>query len=137
MTPCPSCHRPTVWRHGRNRRGRQRYSCQSCELTFTETSNSAFSGYRCPADIILTAVRWYLSYPLSARQVCELLAERGIDVSARTVLTWAHTFGPQIAVAARPHRRRLGKRWWVDEVFLFHGAVKRYLSRAVDKHGQV
>jgi hypothetical protein len=67
----------------------------------------------------------------------ELLAERGIDVSARTVLTWTQTFGPQLATAARRHRRRLGRRWSVDEVFLFHGAAKRYLYRAVDEHGQV
>ena len=47
----------------------------------------AFSGYRWPPEVIVTAVRWYLSYPLSARQVTELLGERGIDISARTVLT--------------------------------------------------
>ena len=82
-------------------------------------------------------MRWYLSYPLSTRQVSELLAERGIDVSARTVLTWSQSFGPQLALAARSHRRRIGRRWYVDEVFLFRGAEKRYLYRAVDQHGQV
>ena len=56
----------------------------------------ASAGYRWPAEVILAAVRWYLSYPLSIRQVTELLAERGIDVSPRTVLTWAHSFGPQL-----------------------------------------
>jgi transposase-like protein len=55
----------------------------------------AFSGHRWPPDVIVTAVRWYLSYPLSGRQVTELLAERGIDVPARTVLPWTQTFGPQ------------------------------------------
>ncbi len=59
------------------------------------------------------------------------------DVSARTVLSWTQTFGPQLATAARPHRRRLGRRWYIDEVFLFHGTVKRHLYRAVDEHGQV
>ena len=108
-----------------------------CHRDFTHASSGAFSGYRWPPDVIITAVRWYLSYPLSARQVTELLAERGIDVSARTVLTWTQTFGPQLATAARRHRRRLGRRWYVDEVFLFHGAAKRYLYRAVDEHGQV
>ena len=42
------------------------------------------SGYRWPAEVILAAMRWYLRYPLSGRQVAELLAERGVDVSART-----------------------------------------------------
>jgi IS6 family transposase len=47
---------------------------------------SAFSGYRWPADVILMAVRWYLRHPLSATSVMELLAERGIDASNRTML---------------------------------------------------
>ena len=117
MLSCPTCHQPATSRDGRDRRGEQRYVCRPCRRDFTATSTSVFSGYRWPADVILTAVRWYLSYPLSARQVSELLAERGVDVSARTVLTWGQTFGPQLAVEARRHRRRLGRRWWVDEVF--------------------
>ena len=48
------------------------------------------------------------------------------------VLTWTQTFGPQLATAARRHRRRLGRRWYIDEVFLFRGTVKRYPYRAVD-----
>ncbi|MBI3302557.1 MAG: IS6 family transposase [Deltaproteobacteria bacterium] len=98
-------------------------------------SNSAFSGYRWPADVILTAVRWYCSYPLSANHVMQLLAEPHIDVSARTVLTWVQTFGPRLAAAARPYRRHLGRRWWVDEVFCCHGQQKRYLYRAIDQPG--
>jgi transposase-like protein len=137
MATCPTCHRPATTRDGFDRRGRQRFACRLCHRDFTHASSSAFSGYRWPPEVILTAVRWYLSYPLSARQVTELLAERGIDVSARTVMTWTQTFGPQLATAARRHRRRLGRRWYIDEVFPFRGAVKRYLYRAVDEHGQV
>jgi len=85
----------------------------------------------------LSAVRWYLSHPLSARQVTELLAERGIDASPRTVLNWAQTFGPQIASATRPFRRRRGRRWYVDEVFMFRKGKKLYLYRAIDQHAQV
>ena len=79
---------------GQLSRGRQKYACCPCRRTFTENSASAFSGYRWPADVILTAVRWYLAHPLSSRQVLELLAERGIDVSHRTVLDWVQAFGP-------------------------------------------
>src|SRR5262245_23302344 len=67
----------------------------------------------------------------------QLLAERHIDVSARTVLNWVQTFGPQLAKALRYHRQRLGRRWYVDEVFCFRGKQKHYLYRAVDQHGQV
>src|SRR5262245_66029284 len=83
------------------------------------------------------AVRWYCSLPLSAAQVMRLLAERNIDVTARTVLNWVQTFGPQLAAELRKHRRRVGRRWTVDEVFCFRGRQKLYLYRAVDEHGQV
>jgi IS6 family transposase len=137
----PCLRRRPSKRDGRNHRSRQRYACHPCRRNFTaistSTSTSIFSGYCWPADVILAAVRWYVSYPLSARQVAELLAERGVDVSPRTVLNWSQTFGPQLATAARVHRRRLGWRWYVDEVFMFRGTEKRYLYRAVDQHGQV
>jgi putative transposase len=68
-----------------------------------------------------------------------LLAERGIDVSKRTVLRWVQTFGPLLAAEVRKHRRRPGRRWWVDEVFFFRNKAKekRYLYRAIDEGGQV
>jgi transposase-like protein len=85
--------------------------------------------------LIIMAVRWYLAYPLSSRQVLELLAERGIDVSHRTVLNWVQTFGPQLASEVPRHRRRVGRCWFVDEVFLFRKSEKRYLYRAIDEDG--
>ena len=83
------------------------------------------------------AVRWYLSHGVSAASVLELLAERGVDVSKKTVLRWVQTFGPLLADALRKHRRPLGTRWYTDEVFFFRGRDKWYLRRAVDEHGQV
>src|SRR5437879_6207318 len=127
MPPCPSCRRPASKRNGRDRRGRQKYACRPCRRTFTEHSVSAFSGYRWLADVILTAVRWYLAYRLSSRQVLELLAERGIDVSHRTILDWVQAFGPRLATEVRRHRRPIGRRWIVDEVFLFRKGNKRHL----------
>src|ERR687887_1514668 len=137
MPPCPSCQEPATKRNGRDRRGRQKYTCRRCRRTFTERTASAFSGYRWPADVILTAVRWYLAYPLSSRQVLELLAERGIDVSHRTVLNWVQTFGPQLAAEVRRRRRPVGRHWTVDEVFLFRKGHKLYLYRAIDEGGVV
>jgi transposase-like protein len=82
----PTCQQPASKRNGRDHRGRQKYACGACRRTFTENTASAFSGYRWPPDVIVMAVRWYLAYPLSSRQVLELLAERGIDVSHHTIL---------------------------------------------------
>ena len=87
--------------------------------------------------MILSAVRWYLAYPLSSRQVLELLAERGIDISHRTVLDWVQAFGPQLAAEVRRCRRPVGQQWFVDEVFLFRKGQKRYLYRAIDEDGVV
>jgi transposase-like protein len=137
MPTCPHCQQFVLTRDGHDRHGRQRFACTDCGRDFTLRSASAFSGYRWPADVILMAVRWYLRHPLSATSVMELLAERGIDVSNRTVLRWVQTFGPQLAAEARKHRRPLGRNWYTDEMFFFRGKDKWYLYRAVDEHGQV
>ncbi len=137
MSICPSCQQPGAKRDGHDTFGRQRYACHSCGRDFTAHSSSAFAGYRWPAEVILLAVRWSLSHPLSATSVMELLAERGIDVSKRTVLRWVQTFGPLLAAEIRKHRRPLGTKCYVDEVFFFRGKDKHYLYRAVDELGQV
>ena len=137
MSPCPSCHQPASKRDGYDAAGRQRYACHACGRDFTAHSASAFAGYRWPPEVILLAVRWSLSHPLSASSVMELLAERGIDVSPRTVLRWVQTFGSRPAAEVRKHRRPLGRKCYVDEVCFFRGKEQRYLYRAVDEHGQV
>jgi len=99
MILCPDCQQPATKRDGYDNQNRQRYACRPCRRDFTTDSTSAFSGYRWPPDVILTAVRWYASYPLSATHVMQLLAERHIGVSARTLLNWGQPFGPQLAKA--------------------------------------
>jgi len=108
MPVCPTCHHASTARHGRDRAGRQRFLCRGCRRTYTADSATAFRGYHWPAAVILTAVRWYLAHPLSGTSVMVLLAERGIDVSPRTVLRWVQTFGPLLAAEVRKHRRRPG-----------------------------
>ena len=77
---------------------------------------SAFAGFRFPPEVITVAVRWYLRYGLSYRDVEELLAERGIEVDHVTVYRWVQRFTPLFADAARPLRHAAGDRWFVDEV---------------------
>jgi transposase-like protein len=137
MLTCPSCHQPASKRDGHDVAGRQRYACHACRRDFTARTASAFTGYRWPAEVVLLAVRWSLSHPLSATRVMELLAGRGVDVSKRTVLRWVQTFGPLLAAEVRRHRRPLGTTCYVDDVFFFRGEEKRYVYRAVDETGQV
>ena len=100
-------------------------------------SRSAFARFRFPAEAIVLAVRWYLRYGLSYRDVEELLAERGIDVDHVTVHRWVQRFTPLLADAARFARHSPGDRWFVDETYVKVNGVWRYVYRAVDQYGQV
>jgi IS6 family transposase len=75
---------------------------------------SGFAGYRFPPEVILFAVRWYLRYVLSFRDLEELLAERGVEVDHVSVFRGVQHFTPLVD-AARPCRHVAGDRWYVDE----------------------
>ena len=90
-----------------------------------------------PAEVIVLAVRWYLRFGLSYRDVEELLAERGVEVDHVTIYRWVQRFTPLLADAARPCRHAVGDRWFVDETYLKIGGRWRYLYRAMDQFGQV
>jgi transposase-like protein len=98
---------------------------------------TAFAGFRFPPDVILLAVRWYLRYSLSYRDLEEIVAERGIDVDHVTVYRWVKPFTPLLIDAARPCRHKVDDRWFVDETYVKVNGVWRYVYRAVDQHGQV
>jgi len=87
--------------------------------------------------VIVLAVRWYLRFGLSYRDVEELLAERGVEVDHVTVYRWVQRFTPLLAEAARPCRHAVGDRWFVDETYVKVAGRWRYLYRAVDQFGQV
>jgi transposase, IS6 family len=95
------------------------------------------AGYRFPREVIAVAVRWYLRYGLSYRDVEELLAERGIEVDHVTVYRWVQTFTPEFIDAARHARHATGGRWFVDETYVKVAGRWTYLYRAIDQHGQV
>jgi transposase-like protein len=98
---------------------------------------SAFAGFRFPSDVIVVAVRWYLRFGLSYRDVEELLTERGVEVDHVTIYRWVLRFTPLLADAARPCRHRVGDRWQVDETYVRVAAQWRYVYRAIDQFGQV
>lgn len=85
----------------------------------------------------MLAVRWYLRYGLSYRDVEELLIKRGIDVDHVTIHRWAQRFTPLLINAARSRRRSVGGRWFVDETYVKVAGKWCYVYRAVDEHGQV
>jgi transposase-like protein len=87
--------------------------------------------------VISVAVRWYLRYGLSYRDVEELLAERGITVDHVTIYRWAQRFTPAFIEAARPGRHAPGDRWFADETYQKAAGRWTYLYRAAGQHGQV
>ncbi|MFF0372650.1 IS6 family transposase [Micromonospora sp. NPDC005087] len=100
-------------------------------------AKSAFAGFRFPPEVIVVAVRWYLRFNLSYRDVEELLVERGVEVDHVTVYRWVQRFTPLLAYAARFCRHLPGDRWHVDETYVKVNGVWRYVYRAVDQDGQV
>ena len=97
----------------------------------------AFAGFRFPSEIIVLAVRWYLRFGLSYRDVEELLTERGVEVDHVTIYRWVQRFTPLVADAARPCRHAVGDRWQVDETYVKVAGRWRYVYRAIDQFGQV
>jgi transposase, IS6 family len=87
----------------------------TCPLRPVPTVPSAFAGFCFPPEVIVLAVRWYLRFGLSYRDVEELLAERGAAVDHVTIYRWVQRFTPLLAEAARPCRHGVGDRWQVDE----------------------
>jgi transposase-like protein len=97
----------------------------------------AFAGFRFAPEVIVVAVRWYLRYGLSYRDVEELVVERGVEADHVTVFRWVQWFTPLLADAARFARHAPDDRWYVDETHIRVNGVWRYVYRAVDQYGQV
>ncbi len=97
----------------------------------------SYRRHRFHPDIIRQAVWLYFRFTMSFRDVEDLLAERGIDVSYETVRLWVLKFGPAYARRIRKRRPVAFDRWHLDEVFVNIGGKQMYLWRAVDGEGEV
>jgi len=97
----------------------------------------SYKGFRFPAEIISHCVWLYYRFPLSLREVQEMMLARGIILSHETVRQWCAKFGQTYANALRRRRARPGDKWHLDEVFITINGQRRYLWRAVDQNGTV
>jgi len=97
----------------------------------------SYRRHRFPPPIIQHAIRLYLRFTLSYRDVEDLLAERGLDLSYETVRRWVLKFGPLIARRLRRGRPRPSDRWHLDEMVVRIAGKRMYLWRAVDHEGEV
>ncbi|GAA3482752.1 IS6 family transposase [Streptomyces yanii] len=97
----------------------------------------SYNGFRFPAEVISHAVWLFHRFPLSFREVEELLLARGITVSHEAVRRWCDRFDPRYAAALCRRRPQAGDEWHLDEVFLKINGVRHYLWRAVGQDGTV
>jgi len=97
----------------------------------------SYARHQFPAEIIRHAVWLYLRFTLSYRDVEELLAERGLDVSYETVRRWVLKFGPVFARNLRRLRPWPSRQWHLDEMAVVIGGKRLWLWRAVDSEGEV
>ena len=86
-------------------------------------------------EAILCAVRWYLRYSLSYRDVQELLVERGLEIDHTTVWRWVQHYAPELEERTQPHLKATNKSWRVDETYVRIKGRWFYLYRAIDSAG--
>ena len=90
----------------------------------------SFKGAHFPQDIILTGVRWYVAYPLSYRQVEELMEERRVSVDHATINRWVLKYSPPLEEAFHYRKRPVGSSWRMDETYIrVKGVVAVFVSR--------
>jgi transposase-like protein len=95
----------------------------------------SFKGAHFTKDIILTCVRWYVAYPLSYRQLEEMMQERGVAVDHSTINRWVLKYAPQLEAAFLRRKRPVRMSWRLDETYIRVRGHWRYLYRAVENTG--
>jgi len=94
-----------------------------------------FKGSQFEREIILWGVRWYVAYPISYRQLEEMMGERGVTVDHSTLNRWVIKYAPECEKQFRRHQRPVGRSWRLDETYVKIKGKWAYLYRAVDKEG--
>ncbi|MCU8168597.1 IS6 family transposase, partial [Vibrio vulnificus] len=95
----------------------------------------SFKGKQYPAELILQAVRYYVAYALSFRDIEEIFKERGLGMDHATLQRWVLEYTPQLEKAFRKQKGKVSSSWRMDETYVKIKGVWYYLYRAVDKVG--
>ena len=101
------------------------------------TSTNQYKRHRFPSEIIQYAVWLYYRFNMSHRNIEDLLAERGIEVSYESIRLWCNKFGPHFARRLKRRHQGYGDTLYIDEVFIKIRGQQKYLWRAVDQDGEV
>src|SRR5277367_2014530 len=95
-----------------------------------------FKGRQLTAEVILWAVRWYLMFPISYRDLELMLLDRGVEVDHTTIFRWIQAYAEELEKRIRPHLRMSNGSWRMDETYVRVKGRWMYLYRAVDSRGQ-
>ncbi|QRM33463.1 IS6 family transposase [Microvirga sp. VF16] len=101
-----------------------------------QNNKSLFKGRQFTSEIILWAMRWYLKFPISYRDLEHMLADRGVQVDHTTLFRWIQAYASELDKRIRPHLRMTNGSWRVDETYIRVKGQWVYLYRAVDGSGQ-
>ena len=101
-----------------------------------DRGGSCFKGRQFTAEVILWAVRWYLMFPVSYRDLELMLIDRGVEVDHTTIFRWIQAYAEELEKRVRPHLRMSNGSWRVDETYVRVKGRWTYLYRAVDSRGQ-
>ncbi len=105
-------------------------------MALKQNNKYPFKGRQFTAEIILWAVRWYLQFPISYRDLERMLADRGVQVDHTTLFRWIQAYAPELDKRVRPHLRPTNGSWRVDETYIRVKGEWVYLYRTVDAAGQ-
>ena len=104
--------------------------------TMNEDLGGAFKGRHFTAEVILWALRWYLAFPVSYRDLALMLSDRGVAVDHATIFRWVQAYAAALEKRLRRHLRPNTGSWRVDETYITVKGAWTYLYRAVDSLGQ-
>jgi putative transposase len=138
------CEHPSIRRERHEERRPRPFIASSWRVAWSlprsvvvTAASSSYKGHRYPPEIIAHCVWLYHRFPLSFREVEEMMLARGVVVSYETIRAWCAKFGQAYANQLRRRRPRPGDKWHLDEVFIRINGTIHYLWRAVDQHGNV
>ncbi len=103
---------------------------------FSPNSAALFKGRHFDRASIILCVRWYITYKLSLRDLCAMMAERHVEVAHTTILRWVQRYVPDFAKRWQRYARPVGTSWRADETYIKVKGQWVYLYRAVDRAGQ-
>jgi len=138
LSECARCKSMNLIKNGTKKSGDQSFQCGRCEAYFTANSNGEYPKHPFDADTMKLCVLWYFRYPLSYRNVAEMMVIRGIEVSHQSIYRWVGKLGKEFGEKARNlHGEKRTVSWYVDETYVKVKGQWKYLYRAVDRNREI